>query len=82
MSRVALAADVPPVIFSLEVKFAVEIVGTKVSGVVGLTTVAVTPEVAPVIISPFTNVPLTPVSVHCGITGLLPDSESYTASNL
>ena len=79
---VAVAVDVCPVIVSFAVND-LPFVITKVIGFVVLIIVALQPLIAPLIVSPFVNVPDTPVTVNCGRTGFaLASSESKTANNL
>ena len=55
----------------------------NVIGLVVLIITALHPLIAPLIVSPFVNVPDTPVTVNCGRTGFaLAFSESRTANSL
>ena len=80
--RVAVAVDDCPVIVSFEVND-LPFVITNVIGFVVLIIFALHPLIAPLIVSPFVNVPETPVTVNCGRTGFVfASSESRTAYNL
>ena len=53
---------------------------TQVIGEIGFTIVAFAPEVAPVTVSPFVNVPVAPVTVHDGsVTSVESSADMYTA---
>jgi len=82
VSSVAVSPLSEPVIVSPEEKFT-SLTVTYVIGEIGLITLAIAPEVAPVISSPLVNVPVAPVIVHWGRTGSAAESsESNTAQSL
>jgi hypothetical protein len=73
VSSVAVCKLSAPEIVSAAVKSA-PFTGTYVIGEIGLIILAIAPEVAPVINSPFVNEPLAPVTVHCGSVGFAVES--------